>query len=66
MEHHQYELALDSLIELSDVVEDRFTYKFWLNLDMAAGLRGLMALKKSSFCDSLLQKRKQNRQRLFV
>jgi hypothetical protein len=41
MEHHEYELALDSLIELSDEVEDRFTYEFWLNLDKAAGLMGL-------------------------
>ena len=41
MEHHEYELALDSLIELSDEVEDRFTYEFWLNLDKAAGLMDL-------------------------
>jgi hypothetical protein len=41
MEHHEYELALDSLIELSDEVEDRFTYGFWLNLDKVAGLMGL-------------------------
>jgi hypothetical protein len=41
MEHHEYELALDSLIELSDEVEDRFTYGFWLNLDKVAVLMGL-------------------------
>ena len=41
MEHQEYELALESLIELSDEVEDRFTYEFWLNLDKAAGLMGL-------------------------
>ena len=46
MEHHEYELALDSLIELSDEVEDRFTYEFWLNLDKAAGLMGLTHAQK--------------------
>jgi hypothetical protein len=41
MEHHEYGLALDSLIELSDEVEDWFIYGFWLNLEKAADLMGL-------------------------
>ncbi|WP_081163320.1 hypothetical protein [Niastella populi] len=46
MERHEYELALDSLIELSDEVEDRFTYEFWLNLDKAAGLMELTHIQE--------------------
>ena len=46
MEHHEYELAFDSLIELSNEVEDRFSHEFWLNLDKAAGLMGLIHVHK--------------------
>lgn len=46
MEHHEYGLALDSLIELSDEVEDRFTYGFWLNLEKAACLMELIHIQE--------------------
>jgi Elongation factor Tu C-terminal domain len=36
IDHNEFELALDSLLELSDEVEDRFEYGFWLNLELAA------------------------------
>lgn len=34
--YNEFELALDSLLELADEVEDRFEYGFWLNLEQAA------------------------------
>jgi len=36
IEYNEFELALDSLLELSNEVEDRFEYGFWLNLEQAA------------------------------
>lgn len=36
IEHNEFELALDSLLELADEVEDRFEYGFWQNLEQAA------------------------------
>jgi len=36
IEYNEFELALDSLIELSDEVEERLEYGFWLYLELAA------------------------------
>lgn len=36
IEYYEFELALDSLIELSDEVNNFFEYGFWLNLEKAA------------------------------
>ena len=36
IERNEFELALDSLLELSDEIEECFEYGFWMNLKQAA------------------------------
>ena len=44
--HYEFELALDSLMELADEVEGHFEYGFWLNLKKAANSMGLISAPK--------------------
>ncbi len=46
IERNEFELALDSLIELSDEVDVCFEYGFWMNLKQAAVIMKLIDQKK--------------------
>lgn len=42
IERNEFELAFDSLLELSDEVEECFEYGFWMNLKQAAVIMKLI------------------------
>jgi len=44
--HHEFEPALDSLLELANEVEDHFDYRFWLCLKQAANKMKLASYEK--------------------
>ena len=46
IERNEFELALDSLLELSDEVEECFEYGFWMNLKQAAVIMKLIDQEK--------------------
>ena len=46
IDRNEFELALDSLLELSDEVEECFEYGFWMNLKQAAVVMKLIDQKK--------------------
>lgn len=46
IERNEFELALDSLLELSDEVELCFEYGFWMNLKQAAVIMKLIDQEK--------------------
>ncbi len=46
IEYNEFELALDSLIELSDESQDLFEYDFWVNIEQAAKQMNLVDHEK--------------------